>query len=147
MFPQRAGVLFIYWRIDLFIDEMTYRSYFRLNTSYNWCANLSCLIESLYVTNLRVIRSRYVMNLLERMSQKCEASTNMPKVIAVCGFCLEDRTSTDTWQDHLTLILITHNHLNRKEQSALQLREHTVEWIFSPLACVFLAPSCRNVFW
>ena len=39
--------------------------------------------------------SHYVMPLLERMSRKCEASSDMPKVITVCGFRLEDRTSTD----------------------------------------------------
>ena len=32
---------------------------------------------------------------VEKMSRKCEASGDTPAVIAACGFCLQDGTSTD----------------------------------------------------
>ena len=113
---------------------------FQLNTSYNYSANLSCSIESLCVTQLSVLRSHYVMRLLERMSRKCEASSDMPKVIA--------GTSTDAWHDHQTLIVITHNHLNREDRSALQLRGEC-SWSYSRMKLLCspwcFSPSCRNV--
>ena len=44
-------------------EQKSYRSYFQLNTTCNCSSNLPFSIESLYVTNLSVIRSRYVMRL------------------------------------------------------------------------------------
>ena len=51
--------------------------------------------------------------------------SDMHKVIA-----LKHRTSTDACHDHQTLIVITHNHLNRQDRSGLHLCEKR-SWSYS----------------